>query len=104
MAKRQIPPEMLAEMKRDRELIADELPELAHRDARMKEAADENTLCGHLRRAIHQNRRSLNAIASDAGIPTTILCDFLEGERTLRFDVLDRLTQAVAVSISLTPQ
>jgi hypothetical protein len=32
------------------------------------------------------------------------LCDFLEGERTLRSDVLDRLTQAVGVVISLGPQ
>jgi hypothetical protein len=31
----------------------------------------------------------------------TLLCDFLEGERTLRSDVLDRLTQAVGVTISL---
>ena len=104
MNKREIPTELRAEMKRDRQLIDSELSELAERDARMKEAGDENTLCGHLRRAIHQNQRPLREIATEAGISTTVLCDFLEGERTLRSDVLDRLTQAVAVSISLTPQ
>ena len=39
----------------------------------------------------------------EAGISTTLLCDFLEGERTLRADVLDRLTQAVGVTVSLVP-
>jgi hypothetical protein len=47
--------------------------------------------------------RPLCEIARDAGIPATVLCDFLEGERTLRSDVLDRLTQAVGVTISLVP-
>ena len=88
-------------MKHDRELIADELPELADRDARMDEAAAEDTLCGKLRRAVHRSRRPLREIAAEAGISTTVLCDFLEGERTLRSDVLDRLTQAIGVTVSL---
>ncbi len=88
-------------MKRDRELLAQELPELVERDERMQEAAAEETLCGHLRRAIHQSRRPLRDLARDAGISTTLLCDFLEGERTLRSDVLDRLTHAVGVTVSL---
>ena len=90
-------------MQRDRELIEQELPALAERDARMREAAAEDTLCGHVRQAIHRSRRPLGEIAREAGISTTVLCDFLEGERTLRSDVLDRLTQAVAVTISLMP-
>jgi hypothetical protein len=82
-------------------LIGQELPELAQRDARMQEAAAEDTLCGHLRRAIHRSRRPLKDIAADVGISTTLLCDFSEGERTLRSDVLDRLTHAVGVTVSL---
>ena len=104
MTDRKIPPQLLSEMERDRKLIDQELPELAQRDARMQEAAAEETLCGHLRRAIHQSRRPLREVARDAGISTDLLCDFLEGERTLRSDVLDRLTQAVGVVISLGPQ
>jgi hypothetical protein len=96
--------DILSRMKRDRESIAKELPELHERDARMHEGAAEETLCGHLRRAIHQSRRPLREIAGQAGISTDVLCDFLEGERTLRSDVLDRLTQAVGVQVSLTPQ
>jgi hypothetical protein len=82
-------------------VIADELPELADRDARMQAAA-EDTLCGTLRRAVHRSRRPLREIAAQAGTSTTVLCDFLEGERTLRSDVLDRLTQAIGVTVSLS--
>ncbi len=104
MNARQIPDEILASMERDRKLLEKELPELADRDVRMREAADENTLSGHLRRAIHLSRRPLRDVGRDAGISTTLLCDFLEGERTLRSDVLDRLAQAVGVTISLVAQ
>jgi hypothetical protein len=103
MSERQIPDELLSQIERDREAIGQELPELAERDARMCEAAAEDTLCGHLRQAIHRSRRSLDAIAHEAGISTAVLCVFLEGERTLRSDVLDRLTQAVGVTVSLVP-
>lgn len=102
MSDRKIPEDLLAQMNHDRERIAAEMPELADRDARMKEAAAENTLCGHLRNAIHRSRRPLRDIARDAGISSTMLCDFLEGERTLRSDVLDRLTQALGLAVSLT--
>ena len=102
MGNRKIPEAMLTQMQRDRELVEEELPELAERDSRMQEAAAEETLCGHLRRAIHQSRRPLRDIAREAGISSTVLCDFLEGERTLRSDVLDRLTQALSVTVSLT--
>lgn len=100
----EIPHEMLSQMIRDRERIAEELPDLALRDARMEEAAAEETLCGHLRRAVHHSHRPLRDIARDAGITPTVLCDFLEGERTLRSDVLDRLTHAAGVAVSMTAQ
>ena len=70
----------------------------------MCEAADEDTLTGHLRQAIHQSRRPLDDIARKAGVSTTVLCDFLEGERSLRSNVLDRLTQAVGVTVLLVPR
>lgn len=97
-----IPAELLSQLKRDRKLIDQELPELTQRDTRMLEAAAEETLCGHLRRAVHQSDRPLREIAREAGISTAVLCDFLEGERTLRSDVLDRLTQSMGLRISLT--
>lgn len=103
MAEREIPEEVLSRLDRDRKLIESELPELLERDNRMREAAVENTLCGHLRQAIHQSKRPLREIARDAGISSDFLCDFLEGERTLRSDVLDRLALAVQLVISVTP-
>lgn len=86
-----LPDKLLSQIQRDRESIEQELPELAERDARMREAGEEDTLCGHLRRAVHASRRPLKDIAGEAGITSTMLCDFLEGERTLRSDVLDRI-------------
>jgi hypothetical protein len=101
MKEGQIPDKLPSQIERDRQLIEQELPELADRDVRMREAADEDTLTGHLRRAIHHSRRPLRDIGREAGISSVLLCDFLEGERTLRSDVLDRLAQAVGVTISL---
>ena len=96
-----IPQELLLQMDRDRRRIAEELPERTVRDARMQEAAAEETLCGYLRRAIHRSRRPLRDIACDAGIGPLVLVAFLDGERTLRADVLDRLARAAGVAISL---
>ncbi|NLF08877.1 MAG: hypothetical protein GX594_12995 [Pirellulaceae bacterium] len=103
MSERRIPDELLFQFQADRESIEKELPELGDRDARMSEAAAENTLSGHLRRAIHHSRRPLGEIGREAGISTALLCDFLEGERTLRSDVLDRLAQAVDAAVSPAP-
>jgi hypothetical protein len=92
---------LLEQLRRDREPIAAELPQAIRRGERLREAAAETTVCGHLRRAIHQSRRPLDAIAADAGIPVELLCDWLAGDRTLRSDALDRLAQAVAAEISI---
>jgi hypothetical protein len=42
-------------------------------------------------------------VATEAGLDVIVLCDFLEGTRTLRSDVLDRLAQAVGAMIHLEP-
>jgi hypothetical protein len=80
--------------------VADELPELRDRDARMYHAAAEDTLCGHLRRAVHASPRPIRDIAKDSGIDSELLCDFLEGTRTLQSDVLDRLMQAAGIAVT----
>jgi hypothetical protein len=102
MIERRISDELLSQMQRD--AIKGELPELAECDARMCEVAAEDTLSGHLRQAIHQSRRPLDGIAREAGISAAAICVFLEGERTLRSDVLDRLAQAVGVTVFMAPQ
>ncbi len=80
-------------LKRQREQIAGELPELIAQDQRRKEAREEATLSGELRRAVHASRLSLSAIAERASIAPLLLDDFLTGERTLRSDVMDRLAE-----------
>lgn len=100
---KKIDPELLEQLRRDRQRISAELPELLERGSRMEEAASENSLSGHLRDAIHRSTRPLKKIAADAGIDAFLLCDFLEGTRTLRSDVLDRLAQAVGAAIQVEP-
>jgi hypothetical protein len=100
-----IPAELLEQLRRDREKIAVQLPELMERGKRLDEAASENSLSGHMRRAIHRSGRPLKVIAAEIGLDVFVLCDFLEGTATLRSDVLDRLAQTIGVTIlDQTPQ
>jgi hypothetical protein len=80
--------------------IATELPELEARDQMRKDARQESTLSGELRRAIHASDLSLAEIATRAGVTPIMLDDFLTGERTLRSDVIDRLTIALGYELS----
>jgi hypothetical protein len=100
---KRIPAELREQLRRDREKIAAELPELIERGRLLDEAAMENSLSGHLRRAIHRSGRPLKTIAAEVGLDVFVLCDFLEGTRTLRSDVLDRLAQAVVAKIQVEP-
>lgn len=104
MAKNSISAELIEQLRRDRDRIADELPDLAERHDRMSEAQAEDTFSGHLRRAVHRSGRLVREIAADAGISSQTLCEFLEGTRTLRSDVLDRLAQAVDADIAVEPR
>ena len=88
---RELTPEEQDRLRRHREQIASELPDLAQRDRMRKEAREEATLSGELRRAVHSSPLSLSAVAQRAGISPLALDEFLTGERTLRSDVLDRL-------------
>ncbi len=71
-----------------REQMAQELPDLLMRDQMRKDARDETTLSGDVRRAIHASDLSLLELATQAGIIPIMLDDFLTGERTLRSDIL----------------
>lgn len=91
------------QIRRDRELIAAELPDLEERHEHIVEAKLEDTFSGHLRQAIHGSGRLVREVAADAGITSQQLGDFLEGVRTLRSDFLDRLAQAVGANITIQP-
>jgi DNA-binding phage protein len=104
MAQDSVSAELLDQLRRDRVRITDELPELAERHGRMVEAQAEDTFSGHLRRAVHRSGRLAREVAADAGISSEVLGEFLEGTRTLRSDVLDRLAQAVGATIAVEPR
>ena len=83
-----------------REQIAGELSDLEARDQMRKDARDEHTLSGELRRAVHESELSLAEVATRAGIAPIVLDDFLTGERTLRSDVMDRLANVLGCDLT----
>jgi transcriptional regulator with XRE-family HTH domain len=87
-----------AALARQRRLISRELPDLEARNQMRKEARDEPTLSGELRRAIHESPLSLEEIAAQAGVTPLVVDEFLTGERTLRSDVLDRLARGLGLA------
>lgn len=97
---RELSPTEQQRLQQQREQIAGELPEMAARDQMRKEAREEATLSGELRRAIHASELSLSAIAAQAGITPLVLDDFLTGERTLRSDVMDHLAAVLGCQLS----
>lgn len=97
---RDLTPAEQQRLERHRERIAAELPEMAARDQMRKEARDEPTLSGQLRRAVHASELSISAVAAQAGITPLMLDEFLTGERTLRSDVLDRLANVLGCQLS----
>ena len=99
-----VSPELAEQLRRDRELIAAERDDLERRHEQSQKAAAENTLCGHLRRAIHKAGRPLKAIAADAGLDPFELCDWLEGTRSLSSEMLDRIAAAADVVIQFSPK
>lgn len=65
----------------------------------MREAAEENTFSGELRRAIHAGDRDLISLAEVVGTTPIHLSEFLAGDRTLRSDVLDRLVSVLGARL-----
>jgi ribosome-binding protein aMBF1 (putative translation factor) len=82
--------------------VARELPEMIARDQMRKEAREESTLSGELRRAIHASELSIATIASRVGVTASMLDEFLTGERTLRSDVMDRLAKVLGYELNRT--
>ena len=85
-----------------REQVRQELPDLVARDQLRKDARDEATLSGELRRAIHASELSLADIAARVGNTPIMLDDFLTGQRTLCSDVLDRLADVLGYELPKT--
>jgi hypothetical protein len=97
---RELTPTERERLQKLREQIAEELPDMTARDQLRKEAREEATLSGELRRAIHASELSLTSIALRVGIDPIVLDEFLTGERTLRSDVLDRLASVLNYTVA----
>jgi len=97
---RDLTPAEQERLKKYREQIAQELPDMQARDQMRKDAREESTLTGELRRAIHASDLSLAEIAAQIGITPILLDDFLTGERTLRSDVIDRLASLLGCELN----
>lgn len=87
-------------LERYREQVAQELPDLIARDQLRKNASEEDTASGALRRAIHKSDLLLPQIAERVGISSLELDQFLTAEATLPSDVIDRLAEAVGCAHS----
>lgn len=94
-------PVQLAQLKRDRELIAQELSELRARQQQFRKAKEEKSLSGALRRAIHSSKILLPQLASRARTNIQTLESFLLGEAQLTSDVIDRLSRILNLRLEL---
>src|SRR5262245_860069 len=92
-------PEQLAQLQKDRDAIAQELPSLMAKQQRLRELADEPTHSGALRRAIHGSKILLHDLANRAGTDMKTLDAFLVGDRTLTSDIIDKLTKILNLKL-----
>ncbi|MCI0684305.1 MAG: hypothetical protein L0Y71_19520 [Gemmataceae bacterium] len=91
--------QQLRQLRKDRELIAKELPDLIAKHQRLCEAAAEPTHSGALRRAIHSSKILLDDLADRAATDLNTLDAFLTGTGTLSSDVIDRLTNILKLNL-----
>ncbi len=95
----QLTDEQMAQWRKDCELIADELPDLAVKHRRLRDAAEEQSHSGALRRAIHSSKILLHDLASRADTDIRKLDAFLTGAKPLTSDVIDRLTRILKLKL-----
>ena len=99
-----ISPEKMAEIRRSWPILESdrERAEMAEVGERLRQAADEPSVCGQLRRAVHQSGLQVSQIAVAVGIDPFYLCDWLEGTRSLRSELLDRIGLAIRATVTVT--
>ena len=95
----ELSPEKAEEIRRAQQIIKAEIPELILKGRLLDEAAQETTFSGELRRRIHAKGISLQTVAERIGTSSRVLDEFLTGERTLRSDVIDRLTMFLGCTL-----
>src|ERR1022692_2951396 len=89
----QLTEEQMQQLRKDRKLIAREPPDLIAKHQRIREAAEERSHSGALRRAIHSSKIRLPDLARRADTEMKTLDAFLTGAKPLTSDLIDRLTR-----------
>src|SRR5260370_5574499 len=89
----QLTDEQTQQWRKDCELIAAELPDLIAKHQRIRDAAEERTHSGALRRAIHSSKILLPDLARPADTDMNTLDAFLTGAKPLTSDLIDRLAK-----------
>jgi hypothetical protein len=97
----QLTEQQMKQLRKDRELIARELPDLMAKHQRLCDAAEEQSHSGALRRAIHASKILLDDLADSAETDMDTLDGFLTGERPLTSDVIDRLTKILKLKLEV---
>ncbi|MBI1831259.1 MAG: hypothetical protein HYR84_07415 [Planctomycetes bacterium] len=95
----QLTNEQMQQLRKDRELIAQELPDLIAKHQRISDAKEEPTMSGALRRAIHSSKILLDDLAHRAGTDLDTLAAFLTGDKPLTSNVIDRLTKILKLKL-----
>lgn len=98
--KHELSPSEKDRLEQQRGQIARELPDMIAQDQMRKEAREERTLSGELRRSIHEIQLPLSTIAAQTGVTPIMLDEFLTGERTLRSDIMDRLARVLGYELN----
>ena len=96
-----ISPVRMDEIRRSWPLLDAEVDDMALRAERMREAAAEQSLCGELRRAVHESGIHMKIVAERIGLDAIVFSEWLQGVRNLRSDVLDRVAQAVGATVTV---
>ena len=95
-----LPDRLMKKLRRDRELIAKELPELIEKNQRSHDARREPTMSGALRRAIHSCKILFPDLARRAQTDMDTLDAFLTGDGVLTSDIIDRLTKVLKLKLA----
>ncbi len=89
----------MEQWRKDCDLIAEELPELIAKHQRIRDAAEERSHSGALRRAIHSSKILLHDLASRADTDIKTLDDFLTSKQPLNSEIIDRLTKILKLKL-----
>lgn len=95
----ELTPEQQERLRQAQQETEQELPELVVLGKSLRRAAQEETLSGSLRRAIHASPLDLDVLAERAGITPDGLQGFLTGEHPLPSDAMDRLAAEVGCQL-----